>query len=307
MPRSLPVFPRWGLALMLVTLAGCAHYAETDRTDLAGSYADKHTWLKAAAAHEDAGDLATALRHYRLARVVAPQDARIGFEIKQLQAEIDKRVGDYTKQADVALKQGDHRRAQQAYLQVLILDPDNAVALQGLRQFEKTATRRSIARKVKLSQAAQVRNQQAKQDQTYAEEGFVYSRQALLAQAGKPAPEHDYIKQLHKHLETYPQDREIRLVLSRTVLGQAEHAFQQQDYDRTLDYLRQAEAAAGGDKAGLEAIASARKGFAKRLYMRGLRLAREDQQAAIGYWRYTLEFDPDDEKTRLRLNHATAE
>ncbi|MCU7931140.1 MAG: hypothetical protein KZQ90_10095 [Candidatus Thiodiazotropha sp. (ex Codakia rugifera)] len=288
-------------ATVILLGSGCAVDSKRVKGS-SGGYGDPKTWVAAAEAHEKQGDFQGALFEYRVARTLAKQDSEIKQSIKHLESQISKRTKKLIAQGNKAVRQGKISKARRLYLETLGLEPINKDALEAMRRLDEKSSRRSMQRKVAISQRNyKSRRKKAKANNGYGDETYTYSRQAILQAGNRPADIDGLIKELEKHITKYPNDLEMRSLLSKTRMGQAEKSFQAENYSDTLNYLEQAESAVNGDKKKLQTITKIRKEYGKGLYIKGLRSSRSEPKQALKYWEYALKFNPNDKKTRLRI------
>ncbi|MCU7863579.1 MAG: hypothetical protein KZQ92_06345 [Candidatus Thiodiazotropha sp. (ex Lucinoma borealis)] len=267
-----------------------------------GGYGDPKTWVAAAETHEKQGDLQGALFEYRVARALAKQDPVIKKSIKRIESQISKRTKKMIARGNKAVRQGKTSKARRHYLETLGLEPNNKDALEAMRRLDEKSSRRSMERKVALSQRNyKSRRKKAKNNNGYGDETYTYSRQAILQAGSRPASIDELIKELKKHIAKYPNDLEMRSLLSKTRIGQAEKSYQAENYSDTLSYLEQAESAVNGDRKKLQTIIKIRKEYGKGLYIKGLRSSRSEPKQALKYWEHALKFNPDDKRTQLRI------
>jgi hypothetical protein len=283
---------------------GCAREVRMDEgmSGIRGAYGDAKTWLRAAEGHEAQGDLQRALFEYRLAKTVSRRDAPIVQAIERVQKQIEARTGKLSREAKNAVVQDKRSTARRIYLEILSLQPDNRAALAALRKLEEGDSLRALEKKVALSKHSKTDGRSPVRGTVdYAEEGYAYSRQALLEEAERPSDARQLLQELEKHVERYPQDRELRRLLVETSLGLTEQTYQAEQLDKALSYINKAEQVSQADAKLRQIVADARKRYGRELYNKGVISYRNEPQKALKAWRYALEFDPQDEKSRLRI------
>ena len=103
---------------------------ELRRRDQAEAYAKQGRWADAAA-------------EWDVLALLRPDRADYRREVDEVRLHIEKAVGERLKAASEARVRGDRDRAQQLYLKVLSLEPDNAAAARALREIEAERVRHS--------------------------------------------------------------------------------------------------------------------------------------------------------------------
>jgi len=265
--------------------------------DAVGTHIDK------AVDYERAGALAAALREYRIAALLSPDVRSIRKKTVDLQAEIDRKAAESRKAAIDHRNRGRVRREREAWLTLLSYKPDDKTALNRLRAMEQIAEKRSLARKLKLSQKYYDDSQVtvAKNVIGYEREAFEYSRKALWEMQSRHVEIQVFLDEMQKHLRKYPGDEKIRSLFIDTCIKGADSEFVGKNYDKSLQYLSQGKEAAAGDSSWLARILQLNRQYAEELYAKGLRAYRDDKGRAADYWRLALRFDPQMGRARLRL------
>jgi tetratricopeptide (TPR) repeat protein len=292
------------LATILPILSGCASVADTRRqpSQAEGAYDNPRTWLLSAQRHESEGDLQQALYDYRLAKTVGADRREIEGDLRRVEARIERRCDALLKKADKAAARGKARTARNLYLEILGLKPDHPAALAALREQDQRMAMQGMEKKRVLAGRNRRHGRPRAQRATaYTDEGYSYSRQGILDASAHASESGQLIEKLQRHLENYPNDAEMRRLLIKTCLQRAQQRFQADALDDALAYLSSAEQASRGEKGLLGPVLKARKGFARALYDQGVISYRKTPQQALESWRYALRFDPQDEKSRLRI------
>ena len=291
------------VVIATLCLTGCAREVREDgaMSGVSGPYDNSMTWLRAAEMHEMQGDLQRALFEYRLAKTVSPLKGYIQEHIKRVEREIEKRTASLMRQAERAVGRGDEKGARAHYLELLGLQPENRLALAALRKLDKKYALRGMERKRELARQNRRNGRMNRSRGEYSDEGYAYSRQAILEAAEQPADAGQLLQELERHLEKYPKDNELRRQLIDNSLARAKQAYQSQQLDQALVHLTTAEQASRGEEGHRESIGTARRQYARELYNQGVINYRSAPQKALNYWRYALKFDPKDERSRLRI------
>ena len=291
----------------LLALTGCAGVVDIADfgTQDSAIFQDAGSWLNRARHYVDEGDLAAALRHLRIAQTLDPGDKRIAVEIEQTESRIRLLVSRYLSEGGEARKLGRVEHARKAYLRVLSLQPGQPDALSELRRFEQFSDERWMAATTSRSRQLALEYDQSKIESEEGREAAVYVGQSA------PQPEKtgtggllDYRQRLERRIENDPGDRGARQLLVHMLLERAGKAFTLERFDQALKFLVEGESIASGETSLQQPIGNSREEYGRTLYSMGLRVYRDDINRAIGYWEYALKFDPENEKSRLRLKSA---
>jgi hypothetical protein len=251
--------------------------------------------------HEEEGDLQRALYEYRLAKTVSRSDRAVLKHVQRVEKKITQRTSDLMKKAERAGTRGEQKSARALYLEVLGLQPDHPQAVAALRQQDKRRALRRATRRQEAAKKQRQKRRNSQQRDAYAEEGFTYSRQAILDAASQLNHGGQLIKELERHLEKYPKDDGLCQQLIETSLAQAKKAYQARQLDAALNYLNRAELVCRKGQGQRWAVGEVRKQYARELYRQGVISYRSEPQRALNYWNYAVKFDPEDEKSRLRI------
>jgi tetratricopeptide (TPR) repeat protein len=289
------------LSFILVLTGGCSSI-RSSQGRISANYRNPATWLDAAEENERKGDLQSALINLKVARTISLRDRKINVAIERLDAKIANQCKNKMSLADQAVRQGKLTKARHYYLEVLALNPRHKDALEAMRKLDERASKASMKNKVARSNSS-YNNITKKQKLTkgFQEEAYSYSRQEILQVEEKQTSPGEYIKEIEMHLKKFPKDGEVRELFSKLLLKYAGAEFEAENYNDALRYLEQAEFAFSGDAKRLAIIQKQRKAYGKALYIKGVRSSRDVPQHAIKYWEHALKFDPDDNKSRLRL------
>lgn len=287
------------LVAVILSLPGCAR--EVKNAEGSGVYDNAQTWLRAARTHEEQGDLQRALFEYRVARTLSGHRGDIGRDLQRVEKKIEEGTAALMQQAEHAAKRGDNKAARAHYLELLGLQPNHRKALAALRELDKKRSLLGLKKKRELVRRNQRNERITRGGGEYSDEGYTYSRQAILDAAARSQVSGRLLAEMERHLNKYPEDSELRGLLIETGLALAEKAYQAQQYDAALDYLARTEQATLADRARKHVLGKARKHYARELYSQGVISYRNEPQKALSYWQYALKFDPADEKSRLRI------
>jgi tetratricopeptide (TPR) repeat protein len=260
-------------------------------------------WTKSATKKEHKGDLQGALYDYRVAKALSGKSRKLSREIERLKKLIKQKTEQNYSRAEKSYKQGKLNSAKSLYQEVLRIDPWHQKALRRLTDIHKNKLQLKMEKKVALSQRHRMRNSK-KSDQLNGEnEGYVYSRQAILQTENRATNVTGFIEELEKHIKKYPKDNELKNMLMDVRVVQARVAFKRSDYDRSLFHLTEAENALKNDSALLKKLSSVRKKFGKELYLMGVRTVRTEPVNAVELWKIALRFDPTEKRAKMRLDN----
>ncbi|MCG8051774.1 MAG: hypothetical protein AB2688_17470 [Candidatus Thiodiazotropha taylori] len=292
-------------SLLLVTLfilssLGCANRQVVKRGS-PGSYSDPERLMLSAAQYEQKGDLYRALMEYRIARTLSVDSNKPAREVNRLEKLIAQKTDKLMSIAEKKYARGKLQSAEVLYFKILTLDPNYRAAFDRLRDINKKQLHRKMKQKVALSQRYR-KSSHRKKNRQPEDEGYTYSRQAILQAENRAKDVGGYIAELEKHITKYPSDTELKEMLVNVRIVQARASFGDSDYDRSLSHLAAAEGLFNNDEKFLKKLSDARKEFAKELYLRGLRSVRSEPGNAIELWKRALKFDPDDKRTQLRID-----
>ncbi len=291
------------VAGVLLGLQGCATEVKqgAPMAGVSGAYDRPQTWLQAARNHEQEGDLHRALSEYRLANTVSHGSPIAQSELRRIEQQIAIRTTDLQKLAEQAERQRKYSRARSLYLDLLGLQPDHQAALTALRELDRRQSIQSGERRQSLAKKRLTGRRTESMESDYGDEGFNYSRRAILEQAEESGDVSHLLDELGRHLERYPNDGQLRQELVAATISRAEKAHQNREWEAALNYLSRAERICGNAETLKPYIVKTRKRIARELYTQGVMRYRSQPEQALSFWRYALKFDPADEKSRLRI------
>ncbi|MEW8625799.1 MAG: hypothetical protein AB2551_08620 [Candidatus Thiodiazotropha sp.] len=288
------------VSIFVLSSIGCAN-RQVVTVAASGNYADPQRLMRSAANHEKKGDLYKALMEYRIARTLSPGSSKPSREADRLEKLVSDKTDKLMSIAEKKWAKGKLQSAEVLYLKILTLDPSHKTAFDRLRDINKKQLHLKMKQKVALSQRYR-KNSIRKKNQQTEDEGYIYSRQAILQAENRAKDVASYIGELEKHITKYPNDMELKVMLMNVRVVQARAAFRTSEYDRSLYHLAAAEELLSNDAKLLKKLSEARKEFGKELYLKGLRRVRSEPVNAIELWRIALKFDPDDKRTQLRID-----
>ncbi len=246
-----------------------------------------------------------ALLEYRLAQTVGLDERIAAKHLLRVESKISQRISSLNGEGKRAEARGREREAREHYLEILGLQPNHDGALEALRNLDKRRELRGLKNKQQQPDRAQYdapksQGRERSQDDRYAD-----SRQAILDSARLHKEIAGVLRELELHQRKYPKDSELRQQLIEDSLVQAEQAYQARQWVDALYYLNLAEKASKGIDAYRESVWKARKHYARELYDQGVIIFRSEPESALTYWNYALKFDPDDDRSRLRIRSMT--
>jgi hypothetical protein len=295
------------LASGLFALAGCVQEVRQSevRSAIVGAYDNPSTWLREAQRHEEQGDLQRALYEYRLAKTVSRSDYAVLKHVRRVEARIEERTAMLLKKAERAATRARESEARGSYLEILGLQPGHRQALAALRRQEKDRGLLEMEKKRVLARQRRQKPQKSQTENAYSDENYDGTSQALVKATGQPIDARKLLENLESHKHKPAKDDQRRRQEVEASLSQAEKAYHAQHWDDALGFLLQAELTADGEASQLQAIEKARKQYAEELYSQGVISYRSEPQQARSYWRQALKFDPENEKSRLRIRNMS--
>lgn len=295
------------LASSLFALAGCVQEVRQSGEELTviGAYDNPLTWLREAQRHEEQGDLQRALYEYRLAKTVSHSDYTVVKHVRRVEARIAERTAMLLKKAERADTRARVSEAREIYLEILSLQPGHRQALAALRRQEKDRGLLEMEKKRVLARQRRQKPQKSRTQNAYSDEDDDGVSQELVEATSQPIDARKLLENLERHKHKPAKDDQRRRQEVEANLSQAEKAYHAQHWDDALGFLRQAELIADGEASQLQAIEKARKQYAEELYSQGVISYRSEPQTALSFWRKALKFDPENEKSRLRIHNMS--
>jgi len=265
--------------------------------------------LDAAQAYFSRGDLARARREWQVARAMDRRNPAINRKLQQVRALVASRSAERLALAHDALRRRDERQARRHLLAVLALDPDNREAIGELRRIEgesQLATERAKLQRRAARRSVAVRGVGKGGGTTTGRSDE--SPEAALAAARRMLREGHLeaaLEELRKQRAAYAGDARVGGLLAEAHVQLAEQMRARGDYAAALENLQRAMGYAEEPMPELETEIRAMKvELAEQYYRRGLRVYREDPDAAIRCWEQSTTLNPQHLKARLRLEKA---
>jgi tetratricopeptide (TPR) repeat protein len=295
------------LASGLFALVGCVQEVRQrgEESTVVGAYNNPLTWLREAQRHEEQGDLQRALYEYRLAKTVSHSDYTVLKHVRRVEARIEERTAMLLKQAERADTRGRVSEARKIYLEILSLKPGHRQALAALRRQEKERGLLEMEKKRVLARQRHQKPQMSRTENAYSDEDYDGASQEFVKATSQPIDARKLLENLKRHKHKPAKDDQRRRQEVEANLAQADKAYHAQHWDDALGFLLQAELTADGEASQLQAIEKVRKEYAEELYSQGVISYRSEPQQARSYWRQALKFDPENEKSRLRIRNMS--
>lgn len=221
-------------------------------------------------------------------------------------AQIKKAVGERLQAAAEAHQRGDVQQATLAYLRVLSLEPDNATAVQALRDMERgRAIRTHQVRNARLPPSAKARTGHGEPKvapPAYSAERRNLDYGVMLLHQGDYAGS---IKLLETFLAGNPKEVLARRTLADACAQLGQQRLQQGAREEALALLEKAQALREQDAPDLRTkILALRRELAEEQYQNGLRAYNNDIRRAIAHFERSLRFDPSHVRANIRLQEA---
>jgi hypothetical protein len=288
------------ISLFMLFNLGCANRQIVSSEPVA-QFANPSSLIRSAKDHEKKGDLHKALMEYRIVHTLKPGNSKAIRAIERLESLIAEKTDKLMAIAAKKYRKGKLQSAEALYLNILSLDPKHRVAFSKLREINKKKLQKRMQQKVALSQRYR-KSSNRKKGRNSDDEGYIYSRQAILQTETRAKDVASHIAELEKHIAKYPNDTELRVILYKVRVVQARAAFNESEYENSLQHLAAAERLVSSEKKLLKDLSDIRKEFGKELYLRGVRRVRSEPINAVELWRLALKFDPHDKRTQLRID-----
>jgi hypothetical protein len=257
---------------------------------------DKRTLAKR---YEAEGRLTDALEQWRYLAAAAPTDVEARDRVDELTDEIEAMKARYFQEADAALANQETRKAQIAYLKVLMLDGSDQRARDKLRQIDRTIALANQGRKDRKAMQ-DYRAAVAKQQDTLEE---------YEANVKEPLRRGDHRKVIDlsdQFLKRNPDSKTALEHRKRAYLALVDQARRRGSYRDALTYLGSAvENADAAEREQFDAkLATVRGELADKLYSEGLGYMNSDLDRAIELLGEALVYNPDHLRAKQSLAQA---
>ncbi len=258
----------------------------------------RHSRLAAQA--RDAGDLAEAADHEEVLVLLAPNDPARRRALQSTREAIKRTTRTHTESGLAARRAGDLAAARDAYLRVLLLDPDNTEAVKALREIDSAAMAR-----VQGERAAKVR----------VVDDIVATAKARASDAALDVDQRIEImragdlnaglRELRSWVDANPGDRATRQRIGGAVAEKARELESKAQRESALGLYEQAGTLAGASAPEWTARAQAlRKALGEQYYAEGMKVYRTDLALAIRSFEAGARYDPGNTNLQLRLREA---
>jgi tetratricopeptide (TPR) repeat protein len=258
----------------------------------------RHSRLAAQA--RDAGDLAEAADHEEVLVLLAPNDPARRRALQTTREAIKRAARTHTESGLAARRAGDLNAARDAYLRVLLLDPDNTEAVKALREIDSATMAR-----VQGERAAKVR----------VVDDIVASAKARASDAALDVDQRIEImragdlnaglRELRSWVDANPGDRATRQRIGGAVAEKARELESKAQRESALGLYEQAGTLAGAPAPEWTArIQALRKGLGEQYYAEGMKVYRTDLASAIRSFEAGARYDPSNTNLQLRLREA---
>lgn len=256
--------------VMMILLQGCG---STPVDNLPVFIAQQRSMAQA---DQGRGELASALDHWQVLLLAAPDDVQARQQIIDLEAELEKRAQAAYSKGLGALSAGRLKRAKKYFIETLAARPNDSAALAQLREIKSVQMNKyQHARPGKTTQGVG------------ADKGRAYEQDA-----SKQAPLH-VDERLRSHV------RRIKAYLAASQLFQADAQYQHAVQRSSEDLVAR------------EQLAGLSNALADSYFQHARRLMRSDLNKAIEYLQISLRYKTDDEaqmllqRSRLILENLT--
>ena len=274
--------------MAVVLLSSCATHqsAQQDRE----SKNQAETQLHKTSAHSayKANRLFEALYHWQQLNQKYPDNREFKDRIYILKKLIERRIKRHLIDADHALEQEHYDVATDEFEKVLLLDPNNKNALDGLAYVAKAAPQKQIVLLNETSQTVSVNT---------------------LLETAKSFYQHQQwnhaIRAFNNYLDANPDDPAIANYLSRChfELGQSYQA--KKMFQPAIKHMEFAAQYSNNNDNLLKTLSSMKMEAAHYYYVEGVKAAKTNRKLAISLWKKALKYNPGHFSANARLNSTT--
>tara|TARA_R110002167_G_scaffold220507_3_gene425138 strand:- start:201 stop:1127 length:927 start_codon:yes stop_codon:yes gene_type:complete len=246
---------------------------------------------------------AEALTQWKILQIAYSSDEIIKNHIIRLENLVSDRIIKLHVKLDKARAEGNKKSEQKVYLKILALDPNNKIAMEGLRKFEwKFAIEEASSKTANIKKYFVESQQEANisiQLTKYLEQGeqFIHDKKynGLLQLAD----------QFESSYPTHSQPNDYR-ILAYTKLGESQQ--KQNSLKEAIEYYQQALRVAALKDKSLPNVQKKTDELSGLIATRYLKLANKifntDLDEAIKYYELSLKYQPNNIKTRQLMQRA---
>lgn len=258
---------------------------------------------KLARAARETGDPAQAAAHYEVLALLDATRAEYRDGLAAANAAIDAGVQEHLRAAAAARRGGDAARAREAWLRVLVLDPDNGEAAKGLRELEQAAMARTQAERAARARSMDDIVASARARAT-ADGVYDLEQRLELIRSSEPSIA---LREARAWAEANPADRAGRARVAAALVERGRDTEAKGPREAALGFYDLAASLGGNGQADAGKRAAALRGaLAEDAYANGMRLRSTDLAAAIRAWETALRYDPGHARAKERLAEARA-
>lgn len=243
---------------------------------------------------------------WEILQLLRPDVPEYGQQVENCQTRAKEVASLQLKAASAARERKDVDLATVSYLKALRMEPDNKIAMEGLRAIEKQrATVGPLARNARAN--GSVKSNPVYPPRKIQPEPYGNARQDLdlgimLLRQGDHAGS---IQAIEKYLRADPRDETARRYLGDAHLQLAQQQLRGGRKEEALVSMEKARSLKGRSAADLvESIRSLRGSLADEYYEKGTRAYYSNINEAIAQWERGLRFDPDHKLINARLKEA---
>jgi len=247
----------------------------------------------------DAGDLAAAADHEEVLVLLAPDDPARRKTLQTTRDAIRKSARGHADNGIAARRAGDLAVARDAFLHVLVLDPDNADAAKALREIDLATMSKSQGDR---AARARVTDDIVASVKARASDSYDLDQRLELMRAGDLTAG---LRELKTWVDANPGDRASRQKIGVAVADKARDAEGKGQRETALGLYEQASTLAGaGAPDWALRIQALRKALGEQYYAEGMKVSRKDLAAAIRHWENGARYDPSNTNLQLRLREG---
>ena len=212
-----------------------------------------------AVADQEQGELASALDHWQVLLLAAPDDEQARQQTVKLADELEKKAKEAYSKGLAALRAGRQRRAKKRFVEALAAQPGHPAALAQLKKIQSLKMNKS------------------QHDKMFKPEKTAYADNESASAARQQVPPLEVDERLRAHV------RRIKAYLAANQLFQADAQYQHASQIKSNDLVAKAQ------------LARLSNALADSYFQHARRLMRSDLNKAIEYLQISLRYEPDEE------------